>query len=294
MRKNFIFLSLILSLVSVSSAFSQIKSSDLSFKIYGGYGFIAPSADRFFAEGDTHSQGSQNSTTAYSQTKQGFGNGPHFGAGVSLKLTKFLSVGIDADYLTGKKNAALNLPDDTLTGNFSAKYSVLSIIPNISFNLFTNRKYSIYNTIGVVGTIGTKVDLDHTTSQYVNSVTYSGDNSIDYKYGLNIGFKDAVGVQFNVAKNIDVFAELAGYFVSVKPTSATATDAYSASATGQYIAEIYNYQITYKNSGSFNYQSSSTGSGNTGVTNISYNDHPSAQHIYSVGLNAGVRISLGK
>lgn len=119
MRKPSIFLSLILSLVFISSAFAQ-KTSDLSFKVYGGYGFIAPSADRYFVEGDTHSQGSQNSTTAYSQTKNGFGNGPHFGAGVSLKLTKLISVGIDADYLTGKKNAALNLPDDTLTGNLSA------------------------------------------------------------------------------------------------------------------------------------------------------------------------------
>lgn len=294
MRKNSIFLSLILSLVFLSSAFGQEKTSDVSFKIYGGYGFIAPSADRFYTEGDAHGQGSQNSTTAYSQTKEGFGNGPHFGAGLSLKLTKFISVGIDADYLTGKKSAALNLPNDTLTGNLSAKYSVLSIIPNISFNLLTNQKYSIYNTIGLVETVSTKVDLDHTSTQYLSGVTYSDENIIDYKYGLNTGFKDALGVQMHVAKNIDVFAEFAGYFVSVKPTSATATDAYSAAASGQYAAELYNYQITYKNSGSFNYQSSSTGNGNTGVTNISYTEHTSAQHMYSVGINVGISISLGK
>jgi hypothetical protein len=291
MRNKSIFLSLILLFFFTSSAFSQEKSSKLSINIYGGYGLINPTGAYFTMYGDAHSTTNNNSgvnqtnsTTAYNRTKEALGNGAHIGLGVSYELNKFISIGIDADYLTGKKNASLNIPADTLTGSFASTHSALSIIPNISFRLLTLSKYHIYNTIGIIEAVQTKFDYSYVAAES-QTVTTSNDK---YKYGLNTGFRDALGIQIGVAKNIQFFAELSGYFLSARPTSKSEVIDYSAVANGVTRNQVTNANISYTNSGSFNYLQSTT----SGTTNVSYNDQAPHQHFYSLGLNAGIRVNL--
>jgi len=294
MRSKPIFLSIFLLFLFAQQSFSQDKSSKISINVYGGYGFINTAGDYFTMNGDvqgttTNSQGMSqtNSTKAYNRTKEDLGNGAHMGLGVSYALNKFIRIGIDADYLTGKKNTSLNIPADTLTGAFNSTHSVLSIIPNISFRLLGSSKYHIYNTIGIVEAVKTKFDYSYVASKE-EATTVSTDK---YKYGLNTGFKDALGIQFGITKNVEVFAELSGYFLSASPTSKNEVLNYSSVTNGVTSNQVVNRNISYSNSGSFNYQQSTT-SGNPTVVNVSYNDEAPHQHFYSVGLNAGIRVSL--
>jgi len=289
MRSKPIILSIVLLFLFVQHSFSQGKSSKISINIYGGYGFLNASGDYFTTTGDTHSganNGNQsNSTTAFTRTKKALGNGAHVGLGISYALNNFMSIGIDADYLTGKKNASQNIPADTLTGSFNSSHSVLSIIPNVSFKLLNKSKYHVYNTIGIITAVQTKFDYTYNGQQAANQVT----DSYKYHYGSNTGFKDALGVQIDVARNIQVFAELSGYFLSAKPTSLSAV--LNQSLDGGNAMQVVNLNVSYKNSGSFNYQQSTT-DGHVAVTNASYNDQAPTHHFYSIGLNAGVRINL--
>ena len=289
MRSKPILLSIFLLFFFAQHSFSQDKSSKISIDVYGGYGFIDPAGDYFTTTGDAHNTGNSgnqtNSTTAFTRTKEALGSGTHMGLGVSYSLNNFISIGIDADYLTGKKNAAQNIPADTLTGSFNSVHSVLSIIPNVSFKLSGAGKYHLYNTIGIIAAIKTKFDYNYYGQQGQDLAT----DSYRYHYGTNIGFKDALGVRVDVAKNIQVFAEVSGYFLSVKPTSLNAV--LNRSLDGGNAVQIANLNVSYRNSGNFNYQQTTT-DGHTAVTNASYSDQAPNQHFYSIGLNAGVRVSL--
>lgn len=292
MRSRPIFLSIFLIFLFTQQSFSQDKSSKISVKVYGGYGFINPGGDYFTTNGNTHGGtnnntgvNQNNSTTAFTRTKENLGNGAHIGAGVSYALNSFISVGIDADYLTGKKNAPQNIPADTLTGSFNSSHSVLSIIPNVSFKLLSKGKYHFYNTIGIIAALKTKFDYTYYGQQGQNQAT----DTYKYAYGTNTGFKDALGVRIDVTKSIRVFAELSGYFLSAKPTSLNAV--LNRSLDGGNAIQIANVNVSYKNSGSFDYQQTTT-DGHVATTNASYNDQAPNQHFYSMGLNAGVRFNL--
>lgn len=293
MRSKPIFVSIFLIFLFAQQSFSQDKSSKISINVYGGYGFINPSGDYFTTTGDPHGTTTtdysgvnrSNSTTAYTKTKEGLGNGVHMGLGISYALNSLISIGIDADYLTGKKNAPQNLPADTLTGSFNSSHSVLSIIPNVSFKLLNKAKYQFYNTVGIVETVQTKFDYTYNVQQGQNQFV----DSYKYHYGVNTGIKDALGVRVDVAKNIQVFAEMSGYFLSAKPNSMSAV--LNHSLDGGNAIQVVNLNISYKNSGSFNYQQTTT-DGHVAVTNVSYNDQAPNQHFYSIGINAGVRINL--
>ncbi|MDO3628186.1 hypothetical protein [Mucilaginibacter sp. BT774] len=289
MRSKSILLSIFLLALFAQQSFSQDKSSKISINLYGGYGFIDPAGDYFTTTGDVHNganNGNQtSSTTAFTRTKEALGNGAHMGIGVSYALNSFISIGIDADYLTGKKKAAQNIPADTLTGSFNSTHSVLSIIPNVSFKLAGKGKYNLYNTLGIIVAVKTKFDYN----DYAQKAQDQAADSYRYHYGVNTGVKDALGVRIDVAKNIQVFAEVSGYFLSVKPTSLNAV--LNRSLDGGNAIQVANLNISYRNSGSFNYQQTTT-DGHTAVTNASYSDQAPNQHFYSIGLNAGVRINL--
>ncbi|HEY4326572.1 MAG TPA: hypothetical protein VGN20_21485 [Mucilaginibacter sp.] len=280
MRNKPIFLFALLSFLFVIPAFCQEKSHPLSLNVYGGYGFLSPSGDNFTVTGDANSTGNGSAANTFIQTKEGLGIGSHTGIGFTLKLTEFISAGIDADYLTGKKNIA---PGQGF-GAFASNHSVLSIIPNVSVKFLRKPKYNIYNTIGIIAAVKTKFDYSYITS----TTEY---NTFKYKYGINAGLKDALGFQVSLYKNISVFAEVTGYFLPVRPTSATIVQ---SSSDSQSAVTVINYNITYKNSGSYNFRQTTQQSGNITTSTNSYTDQAPVQHIYSVGLNAGVRLNLGK
>ena len=294
MRSKPIFVSIFLLFLFVHQSFSQDKSSRLSINIYGGYGFINAGGDYFTMTGDVQGSSNNNSgtnqtnsTTAYNRTREALGNGAHMGLGVSYALNKFISIGIDADYLTGKKNAPQNIPADTLSGAFASSHSVLSIIPNVSFRLLTLSRYQFYNTLGIIEAVQTKFNYSYYALES-QAQTTSADK---YKYGLNTGVKEAMGVQIDLAKNIQIFAELSGYFLSARPTSKNEVLNYTSVTNGVASSQVTTRNISYTNSGSFNYQQTTT-NGNPTLVNVSYNDAAPHQHFYSAGLNAGIRVML--
>lgn len=294
MRSKPIFLGIFLLFLFVNQSFSQDKASGISINIYGGYGFINAGGDYFTMIGDVQAGSNNNtganqtnSTTAYNRTREALGNGAHMGLGVAYALNKFISIGIDADYLTGKKNAPQNIPADTLSGAFASSHSVLSIIPNVSFKLLSLSGYHFYNTIGIIEAVQTKFDYSYYASRSQVQTT-SADK---YKYGLNTGLKEAMGVQMDLGKNIQLFAELSGYFLSARPTLKNEVLNYNSITNGIASSQITYHNISYTNSGSFNYQQTTT-AGNPAIVTVSYNDSAPHQHFYSVGLNAGIRVTL--
>lgn len=255
------------------------KPMDLSVKVYGGYGLLTP-------HGDFQTDYTSNATGAFHNIKYGLGNGVHAGAGVSLKLNKTISVGIDADYLRGSKSAPNNSNGDTVMETFKSHHSVFSLIPNISVNLCSHPGYTIYNTIGIITAVKTSIDLDTYTSQ---SGGYTGSSIDKYKYGVSLGLQDAFGVDFHVAKNIKVFAQATGYYLPANPRSEISTNTLNTNGA---VSSILIQIITFNSKTHASYALSYQTNGNTTISTQS--DTPAPQRIFSIGLNAGFILNLNK
>lgn len=216
--------SIILLYSIVSGAFAQVKNSGFSVKIYGGYGFLTPGSDRLAFQGDFFVI-DNNTQATYTTAKQGLGAGLHYGGGIEKQLSGLFSVGVDADYLRGIKQTAM-LSQSNFGGaeldevSSSAAYSVLSIIPHVTFNVLPLPAYVVYTRLGVIGAIRTKYRFMHTETITGDGSSSVANDDYTYNYGTNLGVQAAGGIKFNIAGRVKVFAELAGNFLAVRATSA--------------------------------------------------------------------------
>jgi len=289
MRYKILLLSVMLNVAFATFTLAQQKPLDLSIKAYGGYGLLTPHGD-FFTDITSYNTG------VFHNIKYGLGSGVHAGAGVLLKLNDVISAGIDLDYLTGSKSAPNNTQGDTVHTTFRSNHSVFSLIPNISFKLFSQPGYHIYNTLGVVTAVKTTFDVSNTS---VNGVTtpnssFTSSRSQKYKYGINLGFQDALGVQFRVAKRISVFGQLTGYYLSSSPTSAESLNRNVSTSNGTTNTSEFITHTTFKKGASESITSSIASSGNSVTVTVNEVSFPQPQRIFSVGLNAGIVFDLNK
>jgi hypothetical protein len=269
-------------LIITAKVNGQSKLPDLSFTVYGGYGLLAPGSE--FLLDNTSGQN-------YKLDKYGFGQAPHFGGGISLALNKNISVGLDADYLTGSKSFPFSQRfSDTLTGNYTSKHSALSLIPNLNFNLWTKPGYTIYNRLGLVIGLSTHVELLNNQIQNDNpNPPYTETGDMKTRFGIDFGFNDAIGVKFPVGKNLEVFGEINGFYLPTNPTSALAV--YSSTQNGK--TTITTAHTTYDNKPNTTFFSESNIPGSVNFVTYANTGSPSI-HIYSIGINAGIIYTLKK
>jgi hypothetical protein len=165
MKSKKVFFSLLFILSMISAAVAQ-QNSNTGFyvKIYGGYGFLTPGSFKL-----TSTSGS-----SFSIGNTALGEGIHYGGGVGYVLNDLLNLGVDVDYLNGKKlSISSSYAGGLGTGvsNSAITYSILSIIPNVTFKAIAQPTYLIYTRIGIMITANTKSTLSiHDSSDFIFAV----------------------------------------------------------------------------------------------------------------------------
>lgn len=288
MKYKILLLSITLNVAFATFTLAQEKPLDLSIKAYGGYGLLTPHGD-FFTDITSYNTG------VFHNIKYGRGSGVHAGAGLLLKLNDIISVGIDLDYLTGSKTAPNNTSGDTVQTTFKSSNSVFSLIPNVSFKLFSKPGYHIYTTMGIITALKTKFDINTTSvggATIPGTSPFTSTGSQKYKYGINLGFQDAFGVQFRIAKNMSLFGQITGYYLPSSPKSLEADNKSVFTSDGGTSTSEFIAHATFKSGANAGYAHKSEING--GVFTSTYETFPQPQRIFSIGLNAGVVFDLNK
>jgi hypothetical protein len=277
MKYKHLLLAIMSAAISVTTVSAQEHSSGFSIKVYGGYGLFTPGAD--------YSIDYTNDVNyAYKKNTFGYGQGTHFGGGLALKLNDKISIGLDADYLTGNKSFNYSMSSDTLSGAYTYKHSVFSLIPNISFDLWTTPGYRVYNRMGIILALQTKItqngNLTDTSPQGTSSETF------DYKFDLNAGFNDAFGIAFPVTKKLKLFGEINGYYLGLNTSSSSNVNI--GNYGGQ--SSVTTINTVYKGGTNVTYIATYSANGNQAVVNDTA--PPFHQRVFAIGLNAGIIYSL--
>jgi hypothetical protein len=279
-NKQIIQLLLLVSVVYTQSLAQAPSSADHKFyiKAYAGDDLIAPGSLR-----SSSSSYSMNNGNSFSTSNTGLGAGLRFGGGVGFIVNEFINLGIDADYLKDKKingstTDATN--SEYLFYSQTTTSSVLSIIPNITFKALSKPTYYIYNRLGLILTANTKIE-----SKFYDSVVSTQTDILTadtkYSYSINLGVQFAIGIQFNLTKNVRGFAEIVGNYLPASPASST--EKYTQIEPG--VDNNSNYQYKYLKSGDFNSVSTQN---STGGENVTSNQSLMTQNINSIGINIGL------
>jgi len=198
----------------------QVAKTRFFFKLYGNYGLITPGSDRVTAR--IHPNGGDEQ---FSVGNRGLGAGLHCGGGVGLVASDFLNLGIDVDYLKGNKLQTNEISDGggqyyTFSRN-TTNYSILSVIPNVTFKALSKPAYFMYTRIGIILTTKIKYatgELD--SADYPSTATrITEQDNVDYSFKLNAGVQIAFGAQFTLVKNLRGFVELTGNYLPISPSS---------------------------------------------------------------------------
>lgn len=209
------------------SVTAQTVENKIYVKLYGGYGLFSSGSFKGV------SQPLISDTNFFKVSKKGLGAGLRFGGGVGFRLKKYLSIGVDVEYLEGKtltEKVKQDFTTITFTSQTDINHSMLSIIPNVKFETVTDSRFNFYNRLGLI--IGIPLDLTQDfISEYSNSV--NGDPRVvtltyhaEYDLKNGLGFQAAIGVQAMLTDNIQAFAELSGYSLSFKRVKYEETERY--------------------------------------------------------------------
>ena len=231
-----IFAPLIVMLLSLSVSAQPVSSgnnnlSKIYVKIYGSYGFLSPGS--FKGRSDLIT----NEPVSFHVAKTGTGAGFRAGAGIGFIVNEFINIGIDGEYLSGKKiNLIENITSAQSTAAAASGYSleasrvfeheVVSIIPNIVFKAISKPDYYIYNRLGVV--IGVPLKMTENYFQHYHWKTDDPNNFLhtlgerdviatyDGKYTLrpSAGYQFALGTQFFLTEKLRGFFEITAYSIS--------------------------------------------------------------------------------
>lgn len=272
---------------------SNSSGHALFFKLYGGYGIRTPGSNIITASTSLVGGGANSSFTS---SKVGLGAGLHFGGGIGLILNDFLNVGIDAEYLKGEDlSISATFANSPYYSTFSqlVTHSALSIVPNITFKAFSKPGYYFYTRIGILVNVNTKIQNTIKDSTYNaslgNTYVYLQDISEKFSYNVNFGAQLAVGVQFSISEILRGFGEVVGNYLPASPSSSISIiNKRNFINGGESSNSTFVYNDTYANSGSNNFQSSTSGSTTTTSETL-----PKITHsINYVGINIGLVIRL--
>jgi hypothetical protein len=150
------------------------------------------------------------------------GEGVRAGVGFGMILRDYLSVGIDGEWLWGSSlknivNQSFN--DTSVNSSTTIDYSILSIIPNITFEVVSKHNYNIYNRLGIV--IGFPISM---TEDYSYRLTEGPDPPLirnitsyhaEYKLKNGIGYQVTIGLRVKISDKVRGFVEISGYGLSL-------------------------------------------------------------------------------
>ncbi|MDJ1502996.1 hypothetical protein [Xanthocytophaga agilis] len=218
-------------------------------KAYGFYGLLTPGG--FSGQGvdpsSTYSYSSGNGTTTYTtkssdyKVDKSFGAGLRVGGGVGLVVNDFINIGIDGEYILGgtatesyTTTSEYRINSSEPTTSYIARvqknydYTIVNIIPNITFKAVSKPEYYIYNRLGVCIGIPTKLSYvntsnftypDNPSARYEIEMT----NELEKKVGF--GYQAALGIQFRIVDQLRGFVELVISSVQLKSNSSEVTKA---------------------------------------------------------------------
>lgn len=231
MKVQHVYASIVCALLTLTVCAQPVTStnSKVYVKVYGAYGFLAPGS--FKGRPDLIS----NEPVRFHVSKVGMGSGMRAGAGFGVILNEFINIGVDGEYLIGKKvrlkenvTAAESIAYQGSGYSLEAwrTYSneVISVIPNIVFKAISTPSYYIYNRLGVV--VGFPVNMtedffqhyrfhndragDHTVEDRAIDVNYKGKHTLKPA----IGYQFSIGVQVVISEKIRGFLEGSAYNIS--------------------------------------------------------------------------------
>ncbi len=233
-----------------SSAYKAADEKKFYAKVYGFYGLLAPGG--FRGQGVTPPTSSRTyTTTGYTQSttatsdyssKNAFGTGLRVGAGIGYVINDFINVGVDGEYLlvnvasesyviTSQRVSYVNLTRASATTTpyiasvtSEYPYSIVSIIPNITFKAVSKAEYYIYNRLGII--IGIPIQLDYTSSllykypvgnpPVASTDFYEEKSTNEFEKGIGFGYQAALGVQFRISGGLRGFVEIVASNLQLK------------------------------------------------------------------------------
>ncbi len=243
---------LVLFVITFSNAYSQ----SVYVKLGGGYG-LGLATDVI-----TSSAGFTNWEMKYGT----YGEGINFQAGFGYNITPNIAVELDGSYTMGRKFEG-SFNDMTPIINFKNYANTISILPSVIIRTCM-KDIKPYARIGMVIGIPTK----YTEETQTGTGARTGSKIYKETGNLALGFQGAGGVNFKVAKQLEIFAEIFGIGMSYGPGKRENTQNYTGLPLEQ--------TITYSESGTYE------PFGNTSYT-------PRYQ-FSSFGMNVGLTYTFGK
>ncbi|WP_080055263.1 hypothetical protein [Spirosoma aerolatum] len=192
----------------------KVAESPFYVKVYGFYSLLTPGSQR----GVSTTPGATTSITSFKTNTKGLGAGPRAGIGIGIIVNEFINIGLDADMLFGDKLTTAST-SKTSSSETRTTFSVVSIIPNITFKALSRPGYFIYNRVGLIGGVVFDYKINQNAVYMPNTVsTTTTDYTTNYQENsLAIGYQVALGVQFRFSQGVRGFAELVAYNQSFKP-----------------------------------------------------------------------------
>ncbi len=222
-----IFTCVIVVLFSLSVSGQPVSSyndnhSKIYVKIYGAYGFLSPGSFKGKSELIT------NEPIAFHVAKTGTGAGLRTGAGIGFIINEFINIGIDGEYLFGKKinlneNITSAQSSQASTSGYSLEakrtfeHEVVSVIPNIVFKAISKPNYYVYNRLGVVFGIPLKITESYFQHYHWKTITPNvflhtlGEKDINVTYNGKYTLRPSVGYQFSLGTQVLLTEKLRGF-----------------------------------------------------------------------------------
>ncbi len=270
--------------ITCSNSFGQKKAYFA--KVYGAYGLFTPGSFK------PVSYSSVNSQTYFKVPKTGLGGGVRIGAGLGMVLNDFLNLGIDGEYHIGNKISSggdYSGTNYTYNNNTSLEYTILSIIPNITFKAISQPKYYIYTRLGPLIGIPLKMDGVYTLRYDNNGNVTDYYTKTKYELKTSLGYLAAIGVQVRISDAIRGFGEIGAYGLSFKRDRSVQTESYTENPPGSNKTPQNKTIQVYQSEGEY---TTTTENAPDGTTTYTVTEVQDPVNVNAITISIGLAIKL--
>jgi hypothetical protein len=275
-----------IAITSSMLCFNAAKAQGLYGGIGGGYAFAA--AKQSFSYDSKQTTGAGGSTTEYTSRATSFGKGATAGLHIGFMFNENLGLELGANYLFGGKNV---FTDEQIgTGSNSKaedewKASMIRIVPAIRMTT-GDGKLKPFMRMGLVLGVGGKLTNDYVSTSTTPGGTNTTMETWEYTGGIGLGFNAGLGVNFMIADNLGIFAELDGNYMNWAPKKGMiVTSTYNEQDMVPFM-DTYDKEIEFVDS--YTYDSSSPPDPNKPQQMTQM-----LTPFSSIGINVGIHFALG-
>jgi len=218
----------LLSVLLMIISFGQISAQQFYLKFMGGYG-IGISPGTIVSSYTTDNNERTNTFSKYDADKYSFGKGFSFNITPGYSFNDILGVELELGYLKSeavyqKQYFTTPLITDNLNIGYNA--SSFNIIPSVVLKT----SYMDFKPYLKIGAIFAFSSVNRIVDEYYTNNTSQGFSSLyhlkyEYTGGLAVGISSALGVSYNVSRNINVLFEINNKNLSYSPTKGELTEA---------------------------------------------------------------------